>query len=75
MKKYCVIIVVGVLFFGTMQAQTKKSAKETAVKIAERIVNSTSYLFENKKTGETFTTVKDLPLSIVFQLAPSLPFD
>lgn len=68
MKKYCVIIVVGVLLFSTMQAQTKKSAKETAVQIAERIVNSTSYLFENKKTGETFTTVKDLPLSTDIQV-------
>lgn len=55
---------IGILLISLVtQAQTKKSAKETAVQIAERIVSSTSYLFENQKTGETFTTVKDLPLS------------
>ncbi|HEY5507308.1 MAG TPA: glycosyl hydrolase family 88, partial [Paludibacter sp.] len=47
----------------TVQAQTNMSARETATKIAERILNSTTYLFENKKTGETYSTVKDLPLS------------
>ena len=31
--------------------------------MADRILNSTSYLFENKKTGETYASVKDLPLS------------
>lgn len=44
-------------------AQNKMTLDETARKIADRIINSTSYLFENKKTGETYTTVKDLPLS------------
>ena len=46
-----------------LQAQSKMSAQEAAVKIAERIVSSTTYKFENVKTGETYTTVKGLPVS------------
>lgn len=68
MKKYCIIIALGVLILNTMQAQTQKSAKETALQIAERIVSSTSYLFENKKTGETYTTVNGLPLTTNVQV-------
>ncbi|MFA5044624.1 MAG: glycoside hydrolase family 88 protein [Paludibacter sp.] len=54
-----------VLFLGiqSVYSQNKMSAEETAKKIANRIVTSTSYLFENNKTGETYTTVKDLALS------------
>ena len=47
----------------TAFAQNKMTTEEAAKTIADRIVNSTTYLFENKKTGETFATVKDLPLS------------
>lgn len=46
-----------------LNAQNKMTAEEAARVIADRIVNSTTYLFENKKTGETFASVKDLPLS------------
>ena len=49
-------------------AQNKMTTEETAVKIADRIVNSTGYLFENKETGETYTSVKDLPLSTDIQV-------
>ena len=51
------------LSISTMHAQNKMTAEEAARKIADRIVNSTTYLFENKKTGETYKTVKDIPLS------------
>lgn len=44
-------------------AQNKMTAEEAAVKIANRILSSTTYKFENKKTGEVYSTVKDLPLS------------
>ena len=44
-------------------AQNKMTPEEAAQKIADRIVNSTTYLFENKKTGETYKTVKGIPLS------------
>lgn len=46
-----------------LQAQNKMTAQEAAVKIAERIVSSTTYKFENTKTGETYETVKGLPVS------------
>ena len=51
------------LSVSTMHAQNKMTAEEAARKIADRIVNSTTYLFENKKTGETYKTVKGIPLS------------
>lgn len=57
---------IALLFAGiipSVSAQNKMTAEEAAKMIADRIVNSTTRLFENKKTGETFATVKDLPLS------------
>lgn len=51
------------LSVSTMHAQNKMTAEEAARKIADRIVNSTTYLFENRKTGETYKTVKGIPLS------------
>lgn len=51
------------LSVSTMHAQNKMTAEEAARKIADRIVSSTTYLFENKKTGETYKTVKGIPLS------------
>ncbi|MCE5330572.1 MAG: glycoside hydrolase family 88 protein [Bacteroidales bacterium] len=50
------------------QAQNKMTPEEVARKIADRIVNSTTYLFENKKTGETYTSVKDIQLSMDVQV-------
>ena len=44
-------------------AQTKITAEEAAVKIANRILNSTTYEFKNSKTGETYKSVKGLPVS------------
>jgi rhamnogalacturonyl hydrolase YesR len=63
--RFNVRITFTVLFLSAhlLQAQNKMTAEQAATKIAERILNSTTYLFENKKTGETFQTVKDLPLS------------
>ncbi|HET7732971.1 MAG TPA: glycoside hydrolase family 88 protein [Paludibacter sp.] len=57
---------IALLFAGIIpcvSAQNKMTAEEAAKIIADRIVNSTTRLFENRKTGETFTSVKDLPLS------------
>ena len=68
-KNFLIIVGFGLLLSsGTIPAQTKLSAKETALQIAERIISSTTYKFENKKTGEVFTTVKDLPLSADMQV-------
>ncbi len=54
------------LLFGvlSLSAQTKMSAKEAAIKIADRILASTTYEFKNTKTGEIYKSVKDLPLSM-----------
>jgi rhamnogalacturonyl hydrolase YesR len=51
------------LFFVPISAQTKMTPKETAVKIADRILNSTKYEFKNKKTGEVYKSLKNVPLT------------
>ena len=48
----------------TMHAQDNMTARETAMKIADRIVASTSYDFKDTRTGEVFKSVKDMPLSM-----------
>lgn len=54
------------LMLGALAAsgQTKMTAGEAAVKIADRILSSTTYDFKNTKTGETYRSVKNLPLSL-----------
>lgn len=47
-----------------IHAQTHADAEKTAIKIADRIMASTTYDFKNVKTGETFATVKGMPLSM-----------
>lgn len=49
---------------GFISAQTQMDAKATATKIADRIINNTTYEFRNTKTGETYSSVKNLPLSM-----------
>ena len=51
------------LFFVPISAQTKMTPKETAVKIADRILSSTKYEFKNKKTGEIYKSLKNVPLT------------
>ena len=53
----------------SLSAQTKMSAKEAAVKIADRILDSTTYEFKNTKTGEVYKSVKKLPLSMDVKVA------
>ncbi|MCI1648915.1 MAG: glycoside hydrolase family 88 protein [Bacteroides sp.] len=48
----------------SLTAQTKMTAKEAAVKIADRILTTTTYEFKNVKTGETYKSVKNLPFSM-----------
>ncbi|MDD3077823.1 MAG: glycoside hydrolase family 88 protein [Paludibacter sp.] len=55
------VVAVALAFIALTSAQNK--AEQTAEKIADRIVASTTYKFVDKKTGETYTTVKDLPLN------------
>lgn len=47
-----------------LQAQTKMSAREAAIKIADRIMASTTYEFKNTKTGETYKLLKKVPFSM-----------
>lgn len=50
-------------------AEAKLSAEEVAVKIADRILATTTYEFKNTKTGETYKSVKDLPLDMNVRVA------
>jgi len=51
------------LFFVPISAQTKMTPKEAAVKIADRILSSTTCEFKNKKTGEVYKSLKNVPLT------------
>ena len=53
----------------TLAAQTNMTAREAAVKIADRILASTTYEFKNTKTGETYKSVKKLPLDMNVKVA------
>ncbi|MFR9262801.1 MAG: glycoside hydrolase family 88 protein [Bacteroides cellulosilyticus] len=44
-------------------AQTNEKARETAVMIADRILKSTTYDFVDKKSGKTYTSLKNVPLN------------
>ena len=50
-------------------AQAKLSAADVAVKIADRILAATTYEFKNTKTGETYKSVKNLPLDMNVRVA------
>ena len=50
------------LAVATLTAQTKMTAREAAVKIADRILASTTYEFKNTKTGEIYKSVNKLTL-------------
>lgn len=62
-KKACLLCTL-LLAAAGLPAQTKMSAREAAVKIADRIVASTTYEFKNTKTGETYTNLKKVPFSM-----------
>lgn len=58
--------ILGALLLATtsLPAQTKMNAREAAVKIANRILASTTYEFKNTKTGETYTSLQKVPFSM-----------
>lgn len=58
--------ILGALLLATtsLPAQTKMNAREAAVKIADRILASTTYDFKNTKTGETYTSLQKVPFSM-----------
>lgn len=63
MKKGILLNII-VMAATAVQAQTSMNAEKAAIKIADRIVASTSYDFKNTKTGEVFKSVKGMPLSM-----------
>ena len=69
----CMLLLASATLFSQVEvknaAQAKLSASELAVKIADRILGSTTYEFKNTKTGETYTTVKNLPLDMNVRVA------
>ncbi|MCD8292035.1 MAG: glycoside hydrolase family 88 protein [Prevotella sp.] len=48
----------------SISAQTSMTAQEAAIKIADRILASTTYDFKDKKTGEIYTSLKDAPFTM-----------
>ncbi len=64
MKKNTLFILLSFFCFTSLSAQTQMTASEAAVKIANRILGSTTYDFKNTRTGETFRSVNNLPLSM-----------
>ena len=63
MPKKCFHLFITTVIFCTSILHAQGLPEITAKKIADRIIQSTTYTFVNKKTGETFTSVKNLPLS------------
>ena len=61
MKKLCLVFI-SVLQLCNMSAgaQTNEKAKEMAMKIADRILASTTYEFVDKKSGKTYIFFKDI---------------
>jgi len=63
MSKQFLKLFLAATFLSAFALQAQTNPEITARKIAERIINSTTYTFVNNKTGETYNSVKDLPLS------------
>ena len=63
------LLAAAVLVTAALHAQTDNRAREAAVKIADRIVASTSYDFRNVKTGEVIKSVRDMPLSMYVRVS------
>ncbi len=63
MKRTCLL---GVFLFVAicLSAQSEMNPRETAIKIADRILSSTTYDFKNKQTGEIYSSLKDVPFSM-----------
>ena len=60
----CVLFLTAVTAFSQTPmktaAEAKLSASDLAVKIADRILATTTYEFKNTKTGKTYKSVKNL---------------
>ena len=64
MKKLCLVFIsILQLCNVSAGAQTNDKVKEMAMKIADRILTSTTYEFVDKKSGKTYTSLKNMPLN------------
>ena len=64
MKKLCLVFIsILQLCDVSAGAQTNDKVKEMAMKIADRILSSTTYEFVDKKSGKTYTSLKNMPLN------------
>lgn len=63
MSKQFLKLFLAATFLSVSALHAQTNPEITARKIAERIINSTTYTFVNNKTGETYKSVKDLSLS------------
>mgnify|MGYP000713723156 FL=1 len=64
MKKLCLVFIsILQLCDVSAGAQTNDKVKEMAMKIADRILTSTTYEFVDKKSGKTYTSLKNMPLN------------
>lgn len=59
----CLFLSIFPLLHLSLSAQTNMSPKEVAMKIADRILNTTTYDFKNVKTGEEYNSVKGIPVN------------
>ena len=59
-------IIAALAFFTTITvySQATQSADKIAVAIADRIISETPYTFVNKKTEQTYTSLKNVPFSM-----------
>lgn len=55
-------VAAGLVFACNLQAQSNEEARDIAIRIADRILQTTTYDFVNKSTGETIKELKEIPL-------------
>jgi len=60
--RYIISVLSVLIITISVYGQAKGTPEQVARMIADRILNSTTYNFVNRRTGEVYTTVKGLPL-------------
>lgn len=63
MLKKLNIIALSLIIITSAYSQAKKNPDQLAITIADRIIAETSYTFVDNKTNQTFTTLKDIPVT------------
>ena len=63
-KKVRLLVLLFALCTTFVNAQNNQHIESVLRKVADRIVEQTSYQFVNTKTGETYTSLKGVPFSL-----------